>query len=82
MPKPLNEGQVAYTDGSPQTVEQYSHDIAAFLTWAAEPKLVERKRTGLEVMIFLAVFIGLLYQVKKRIWAGIHEDTGTRVAAE
>ena len=82
MPKPLSDGQVAYTDGSPQTVEQYSHDIAAFLTWVAEPKLVERKRTGLEVMIFLAVFVGLLYQIKKRIWAGISEDTGASVPAE
>ena len=80
MPKPLNDGQVAYTDGSPQTVEQYSHDIAAFLTWAAEPKLVERKRTGLTVVIFLAVFLGLLYQIKKRIWAGISEETGGNVA--
>ena len=76
MPPPLNDGQVAYTDGAPQTVEQYSKDIAAFMMWAAEPKLVERKRTGLEVVIFLAVFIGLLYQVKKRIWAGISEETG------
>ena len=80
MPPPLSDGLVAYTDGSPQTVEQYSHDIAAFLTWAAEPKLVERKRTGLEVIIFLAVFLGLLYQIKKRIWAGISEETGGNVA--
>ncbi|MCW6506503.1 cytochrome c1 [Lichenifustis flavocetrariae] len=82
MPKPLSDGQVTYTDGSPQTVEQYSHDIAAFLMWAAEPKLVERKRMGLTVVIFLAVFIGLLYAIKKRIWAGIHDDTGVTTAAQ
>jgi ubiquinol-cytochrome c reductase cytochrome c1 subunit len=82
MPPPLNPDQVTYTDGSPQTVEQYSHDVAAFLMWAAEPKLVERKQTGLKVVIFLAVFIGLLYTVKKRIWAGIHEETGAHVPAE
>jgi ubiquinol-cytochrome c reductase cytochrome c1 subunit len=82
MPKPLNDGQVAYTDGSPQTVEQYSHDVAAFLAWVAEPKLVERKRTGLEVVIFLVVFIGLLYQIKKRIWAGVSENTGASIASQ
>ena len=81
MPPPLNDDQVAYTDGSPQTVEQYSHDIAAFLMWVAEPKMVERKRTGFNVLIFLVVFVGLLYAVKRRIWAGVHEDTGAAVAA-
>lgn len=72
MPKPLSEGQVEYTDGSPQTVEQYSRDVSAFLMWAAEPNLETRKRTGLNVMIFLIVFAGLLYFTKKRIWADAH----------
>jgi ubiquinol-cytochrome c reductase cytochrome c1 subunit len=71
MPKPLNDGAVKYTDGAPETVEQYSHDIAAFLYWAAEPKLEERKSMGLRVMIFLIVFAVLLYFVKKRIWSGV-----------
>jgi ubiquinol-cytochrome c reductase cytochrome c1 subunit len=77
MPPPLNDGQVNYSDGSPQTVQQYSHDVAAFLMWVAEPKLVDRKRTGMNAIIFLIVFAGLLYAVKKRVWAGIHEETGT-----
>lgn len=77
MPKPLNDGQVDYADGSPKTVEQYSHDVAAFLMWVAEPKLVERKRTGLSVTVFLVVFAGLLYAIKRRIWAGLHDESGT-----
>ncbi len=77
MPKPLSDGQVDYTDGSPKTVEQYSHDVAAFLMWVAEPKLTERKRTGLSVIVFLVVFAGLLYAVKRRIWAGLHDVSGT-----
>ena len=71
MAKPLSDGQVEYTDGSPKTVQQYSRDVAAFLMWAAEPKLEDRKRTGLRAMIFLLVFAGLLFFVKKRIWAGV-----------
>ena len=39
MPPPLQDGQVTYDDGSPQTVQQYGKDVAAFLMWAAEPKL-------------------------------------------
>ena len=43
MPKPLSDGQVEYTDGTPTTVDQYGKDIAAFLMWAAEPTLDARK---------------------------------------
>jgi ubiquinol-cytochrome c reductase cytochrome c1 subunit len=68
MPKPINDGQVKYTDGSPQTVDQYGRDVAAFLMWAAEPKLDERKRLGFQVMIYLIVLAGLLYFTKKKVW--------------
>jgi cytochrome c1 len=71
MPKPLSDGAVEYTDGSPQTLHQYALDVAAFLAWAAEPKLEERKHMGFRVIIFLVVFAGLLYFVKRRIWAGV-----------
>jgi len=69
MVKPLNDGQVAYTDGSPQTIDQYSRDVAAFLAWAAEPHLEQRKRIGFQVMIFLIVFAGLMYFTKKKVWS-------------
>jgi cytochrome c1 len=64
MPQPLFPGQVTYDDGSPQTVEQYSQDIAAFLM----PHLDQRKRIGFQVMIYLIVMAGLLYFTKKKIW--------------
>ncbi len=79
MAKPLNDGQVTYSDGSPQTVDQYSRDVVAFLTWAADPTLEERKRIGFRVMIFLAVFMSLLLYVKKKLWADI--DGGSPAAA-
>jgi len=69
MPPPLQAGQVSFDDDAPQTVEQYSKDIAAFLMWTAEPHLVARKRIGFQVTLFLIVMAGLLYFTKKRVWS-------------
>jgi cytochrome c1 len=68
MPQPMKDGQVAFDDGSPQTLDQYGKDIAAFLAWAAEPHMEARKRIGLQVMVFLVIFAGLLYFTKKKVW--------------
>ena len=72
MPKPLNDGQVTYDDGSPATVAQYSHDVTTFLMWAAEPHMEARKRLGLQVFVFLILFAGLMYFTKKKVWANAH----------
>jgi ubiquinol-cytochrome c reductase cytochrome b/c1 subunit len=72
MPKPLSDGQVQFDDGAPQTVQQYATDVSAFLMWAAEPKLEERKRIGMQVIIFLIVLSGLLYFTKRKVWAAAH----------
>lgn len=72
MPKPLNDGQVTYEDGAPQTVEQYAKDVTAFLMWAAEPHMEQRKRIGWQVFAFLIVFCGMLYFTKKKVWAAAH----------
>jgi ubiquinol-cytochrome c reductase cytochrome c1 subunit len=48
-----------------------SRDVTAFLAWAAEPHLEARKRIGLQVMLFLLVFAGLLYFTKKRVWQSV-----------
>jgi cytochrome c1 len=71
MSKPISDGQVEYTDGSPATVAQYAKDVTAFLSWAAEPSLEQRKRVGARVMIFLALLTGLLYFTKKKVWADV-----------
>jgi cytochrome c1 len=68
MPPPLHDGQVKYTDGTPETLDQYGRDVAAFLMWASEPKLDQRKRLGFQVMLFLIAFTGLLYFTKKKVW--------------
>lgn len=74
MPKPLSDGQVEYAkvDGKPvvpETVPQYAKDVTAYLMWAAEPHMEQRKRIGFEVMLFLILFAGLTYYTKKKIWA-------------
>jgi ubiquinol-cytochrome c reductase cytochrome c1 subunit len=69
MPQPIQDGQVTYDDGTPQTLDQYARDVAAFLMWTAEPHLVERKATGMVVLVFLIAFAVLLTLVKRRVWA-------------
>lgn len=68
MPAPLVEGIVEYPDGTPGTVENYSRDVTAFLMWAAEPTLEERKRMGLKVLLYLAILTVLLYLSKRALW--------------
>jgi cytochrome c1 len=79
MAKPLNDGQVSYDDGSPTTVDQYARDVAAFLMWAAEPHMEQRKRIGFMSIVFLIGLAGLLYFTKKKIW---HEVEKPREIAE
>ncbi|MCP8893995.1 cytochrome c1 [Shinella daejeonensis] len=69
MAPPISDDQVTYDDGAPQTLDQYSRDVSAFLMWAAEPHLEDRKRTGFMVMVFLVIFTGLLYLTKKSVYA-------------
>jgi ubiquinol-cytochrome c reductase cytochrome b/c1 subunit len=71
MPPPLSDGRVKYTDGSPETLDQYAKDVTAFLAWAAEPHLEARKRLGLQVIVFLIVLSGLLYFTKKKVWRAV-----------
>ncbi|MDE3177002.1 MAG: cytochrome c1 [Pseudomonadota bacterium] len=72
MPNPLQDGAVKYTDGTPGTVQNYAKDISAFLSWAAEPSMVERKKLGFRAIVFLIVLSALMYMVKRRVWADAH----------
>jgi ubiquinol-cytochrome c reductase cytochrome c1 subunit len=68
MPNPLSDGLITYEDGTPPTVDNYAKDVTAFLMWAAEPKLEERKRMGIKVLVYLIILSGLLYLSKRAIW--------------
>ncbi len=76
MPPPLSDGQVVYgasADGTtvPQTVPQYSADVAAFLMWMAEPHLDANKSAGFRVLTFLLLFAVLMWLVKQRVWRNV-----------
>jgi ubiquinol-cytochrome c reductase cytochrome c1 subunit len=71
MPPPLYGDDVAFEDGSPTDIVSESKDVAAFLMWAAEPKLGARKEAGFKAVLLLALLSALLYLVNKRIWAPI-----------
>ena len=82
MPPPLAaDGQVEYTDGTKSTIDQNAKDVAAFLTWAAEPSLVERHRIGVGAVIFLAVLTALSYLSYRRVWADIKAKTKAGIIA-
>ena len=72
MSPPLSQDRVTYADGTPATVPQMAHDVVTFLSWAAEPKMEERKHIGLNVMIYLVLLSILLYWTKRRVWRDVH----------
>lgn len=72
-PPLVADNQVAYADGTPVTVDQMSRDVAHFLTWAAEPKMENRKQMGIKVILFLIVFAGIMYAVKRKVWKGLEK---------
>jgi ubiquinol-cytochrome c reductase cytochrome c1 subunit len=72
MPPPLQPNQLQYADGTQATLAQEAHDVATFLSWAAEPEMEIRKATGVKTVLFLIVFTILLYAVKRKVWAAVH----------
>lgn len=68
MPAPLSDDLVTYEDGTPATVDQMATDVSAFLMWAAEPRLSDRKQVGLVAVLLLIVLTSLLYLTNKRLW--------------
>ncbi len=72
MPPPLtSDGQVTYDDGTKPTKQQMANDVAAFLTWTAEPNLESRHGAGLATVIFLAIFVFLTMGAYRNVWRGV-----------
>ncbi|TGT04922.1 cytochrome c1, partial [Mesorhizobium sp. M8A.F.Ca.ET.213.01.1.1] len=46
-------------------------EVSAFLMWAAEPHLEDRKKTGFRVLVFLLLFGALVYLTKRKVWADV-----------
>jgi ubiquinol-cytochrome c reductase cytochrome c1 subunit len=47
-------------------------DLTAFLTWMSEPGQLERKRIGVIVLLFLAVFTIFAWRLNAAYWKSIH----------
>ena len=72
MPNILQPDGVTYAAGTKATVEQQAHDVATFLTFAAEPHLDARKQMGVKVILFLLVLAGLMSATKRKLWSTLH----------
>jgi len=62
------------TPGS-QSVEEYketARDLATFLQYVGEPAVLQRKKLGVWVLMFLAVFTFIAYLLKVEYWRDIH----------
>lgn len=84
MPAPLEEGLIEYAmhggaegeaghggEAPEATVEQMSEDVSAFLMWAAEPQMTDRKKSGFRNILMLLALTVLLYFTNKALWAEV-----------
>jgi len=71
MAPPLSDDLVEFTDGAANDAESLALDVAAFLTWTAEPKKVIRRHAGFMAVALLTLLAVLLYLTNKRLWMPI-----------
>lgn len=72
MPAPLSsETPVKYQDGT-GSLDSNARDVAAFLAWAADPSLNQRKYIGWQALLFLLITTVLLGLGKRRLWSKVH----------
>ncbi|MEM8555560.1 MAG: cytochrome c1 [Pseudomonadota bacterium] len=69
MAPPLYGDDVELADGHSTDLHHIAEDVAAFLMWTAEPKMMARKTSGFTAVAFLTVLTVLLYLTNKRLWA-------------
>ena len=71
MAPPLYGDDVTYNDGHDSDLHHEAEDVAAFLMWTAEPKMMARKQAGFAGVLFLTLLSVLLYLTNKRLWAPV-----------
>jgi ubiquinol-cytochrome c reductase cytochrome c1 subunit len=74
MMNPLSVDLIEYTDGTNASVDQMAKDVTTFLTWAAEPHLEARHKTGTKVIIYLILLATLVYFSMKKLWSRIDSE--------
>ena len=70
IPPVSKDNFIKYEDGK-GSFEENARDVSAFLAWAADPALNQRKAMGLQALLYLLITSVLLYLGKKRVWAKI-----------
>lgn len=63
--------QVSPGKMKPQEFDDAMGDLVAFLQWMGEPAQLERKRLGVWVLLFLAIFTVLAWGLNKAYWKDI-----------
>jgi ubiquinol-cytochrome c reductase cytochrome c1 subunit len=48
-----------------------ARDVAAFLTWTAEPKLESRHAAGFASVVFLLIFCFLAWGAYQNVWRDV-----------
>ncbi len=71
MAPPLAGEDVEFADGHSNELHHEAVDVAAFLMWAAEPKMMARQHAGFVAVLFLSILSVLLYLTNKRLWAPV-----------
>ena len=57
---------------SEQEFDDAMGDLVAYLQWMGEPAQLDRKRLGVWVLMFLAIFTVLAWGLNKSYWKDIH----------
>ena len=74
MSNQLSDGLVEYSDGTNASVEQMAKDVTTFLSWAAEPELESRHKTGVKVILYLVLLSILVFLSMKKIWSRVNSE--------
>ena len=75
MPQPLYGDDVEYLDGTEANLEQEVKDVTTFLAWTSHPEMVDRKRMGFKVFLFLIFMTSLLFFSYKKIWKSVKDGS-------
>lgn len=57
---------------SPGEYHRMTRDIVNFLVYTSEPIQSTRKALGVRVLLFLIVFLGIVYLLKREYWKDVH----------
>lgn len=57
---------------TPEEYDQTIKDLVNYLVYMSEPIRLERKKIGIWVMLYLLLFAGVAYMLKKEYWRDVH----------